>query len=117
MKQRISFFTLVVLLAMGATAAQRSASPQQHAAAQAKPSSPPATETHGTHDDEKNTVGEISEDVAQVRFQKLGYRDFGSWTRNGDHLENTATKDGKSWKLRIHVTTGAMEETVVSARR
>jgi len=43
--------------------------------------------------------------------------DFGSWTRNGDHLENTATKDGKSWKLRIHVTTGAMEETVVSARR
>jgi len=61
------------------------------------------------HGEDQETVGETSEDVAQVCFQKLGYRDFGKWTRNGDYLESTAKKDGKTWQIRIHVRTGARE--------
>ena len=70
-----------------------------------------------SHDDEKETVGEISDDVAQVRFQKLGYKNIGPWNRNGDYLESIATKDGKSWQLRLQVRTGAREEKPVLATR
>jgi hypothetical protein len=61
------------------------------------------------HGEEHETVGEMSEDVARVRFQKLGYTDIGEWTRNGDYLESTAKKDGKTWQIRIHVRTGARD--------
>jgi hypothetical protein len=61
------------------------------------------------HGEERETVGEMSEDVARVRFQKLGYTDIGDWTRNGDYWESAAKKDGKTWQLRIHVRTGARE--------
>ena len=55
--------------------------------------------------------GEISEDVAQVRFEKLGYTNIGPWTREDDYLLSTGSKSGKTWKLSIHVLTGAMQET------
>ncbi len=86
----------------------------------AQPGSPPSqssTSTQASAQDEQNTVGEISEDVAMVRFQKLGYQnvDIAAWTRNGDTLEATATKDGQTYKVSIHVVTGAMVETAVAA--
>ena len=52
----------------------------------AQPGSPPNQQSsapaQASAQDEQNTVGEISEDVAMVRFQKLGYQnvDIGAWT-------------------------------------
>jgi len=87
----------------------------------AQPGSPPNQQSsapaQASAQDEQNTVGEISEDVAMVRFQKLGYQnvDIGAWTRNGDTLEATATKNGQTYKVSIHVVTGAMVETAAAA--
>jgi len=87
----------------------------------AQPNSPPSRQStapaQASAQDEQNTVGEISEDVAMVRFQKLGYQnvDIGAWTRNGDNLEATATKNGQTYKVSIHVVTGAMVETATAA--
>lgn len=103
MKQRWGVTTLTLLLAAGAAAStlaqQQASSSQQESAS-----------TQASNENEKETVGEISDDVAQVRFQKLGYKNFGTWTRKGDYLETTATKDGKNYQLRLHVRTGAREE-------
>lgn len=75
---------------------------------------PPAAIAQATrpipHDEGKNTVGEISEEVARVRFQKLGYTNIKKLTRNGDYWEATATKDGKPWQIRLHARTGVREE-------
>ena len=101
MNKRSGVTALTLLLAAGAAAstfAQQASSPQESASTQA------------LNENEKETVGEISEYVAQVRFQKLGYKNVGTWTRNGDYLETTATKDGKSYQLRLHVRSGAREE-------
>lgn len=95
----IAALALLVVASSGAsTVAQQSPSSQQQAAV-----------TQASQD-EQETVGEISEYVAQVRFQKLGYGNIGAWTRNGDYLEATATKDGKSYQLRLHVLTGTRDE-------
>lgn len=67
-------------------------------------------------DEGKNTVGEISEEVARVRLQKLGYSNIQQLTRNGDYWEATATKDGKLWQIRLHARTGAREEKPVAAQ-
>jgi hypothetical protein len=107
MNQRSGVTALTLLLAAGAAAstfAQQGSSPQQQSAS-----------TQASNENEKETVGEISDDVAQVRFQKLGYKNFGTWTRKGDYLETTATKDGKSYQLRLDVRTGARDEKQVPA--
>jgi hypothetical protein len=73
----------------------------------------PATSSDQQSADEPNTVGEISEEVADVRFKKLGYQSIAPWKRNGDYWETTATKDGKRWQLRLHVLTGDREEELL----
>jgi len=95
MNQRVT--AVALLLAAGVPALAQQTSPQ------------PAQ----TQQDKEDTVGEISEDVAMVRFEKLGYQnvDLAAWTRNGDYLEATATRDGKSYKVSIHVFTGATAAT------
>jgi len=78
---------------------------------------PPATAqyTRPTPSNEnKNTVAEITQEVARVRLQKLGYTNI-QLTRNGDYWEATATKEGKPWEIRLHATTGAREEKQVAA--
>lgn len=65
-------------------------------------------------DEGKNTVGEITEEVARVRLQKLGYSNLQQLTRNGDYWETTATKGGKRVQVRLHVTTGARIEAPAS---
>jgi hypothetical protein len=76
----------------------------------------PRMEAQATPKEEKNTVGEISKEVAQVRFEKLGYKSFGTWTRNGDYWQTTAMKDGKSWQLGLHVRKGTRVEKLATAR-
>jgi hypothetical protein len=75
---------------------------------------PPAAIAQATRpiprDEGKNTVGEISEEVARVRFEKLGYSNIQKLTRKGDYWEATATKGGKPWQISLHARTGAKEE-------
>jgi hypothetical protein len=70
----------------------------------------PAPNRAVPRDEGKNTVGEMSEDVARVRLQKLGYSNL-QLTRNGDYWEATGTKDGKHVQVRLHVRTGARTES------
>jgi len=67
-------------------------------------------------DEGKNTVGEISEEVARVRLEKLGYSNIQQLTRKGDYWEANATKDGKPWHILLHVRTGARQETPIAAQ-
>jgi hypothetical protein len=62
-----------------------------------------------------NTVAEITQEVARVRLQKLGYTNI-QLTRNGDYWEATASKGGKPWQIRLHALTGAREEKQVAAQ-
>jgi hypothetical protein len=68
------------------------------------------------HGEEHETVGEMSQEVARVRFEKLGYSEVSAWTRNGDYLEAMAKKDGKTWHLRIHVRSGVREVSETQTR-
>jgi hypothetical protein len=63
------------------------------------------------HDEGKNTVGEISEEVARVRLQKLGYTNVQQLTRNGAFWEATASKGNQRVQIRLHAQTGARTET------
>jgi hypothetical protein len=71
----------------------------------------PATPRPIPHDEGKNTVGEISEEVARVRLQKLGYTNVQQLTRNGAFWEATASKGNQRVQIRLHAQTGARTET------
>lgn len=67
-------------------------------------------------DEGKNTVGEISEEVARVRLQKLGYSNIQQLTRTGDYWRATATKSGQAWQVSLHARTGARDEKLAAAK-
>ena len=58
----------------------------------------------------------MSEEVARVRLQKLGYSNL-QMTRNGDYWEATGTKDGKHVQVRLHARTGARTEIPATQAR
>ena len=61
------------------------------------------------HDEGKNTIGEISAEVARVRLQKLGYSNI-KLARRGDYWQATAAKNGQPWQISLHARTGARQE-------
>jgi hypothetical protein len=69
-----------------------------------------------THEEGKNTVGEMSEEVARVRLQKLGYSNIQQLARTGDYWRATAAKNGSSWQISLHARTGAREEKPIAAK-
>jgi hypothetical protein len=69
-----------------------------------------------THDEGKNTVGEISEEVARVRLEKLGYSNIQQLARSGDYWRATAAKNGSTWQISLHARTGVRQEKAVAAK-
>jgi hypothetical protein len=65
------------------------------------------------HDEGKNTIGEMSAEVARVRLQKLGYSSI-KLARQGDYWQATAVKNGQAWQVSLHARTGARQEKQIA---